>query len=184
MALFFRFQELLEDFKTDSSKKEVIEKYEKLVEPLDGKSIEDTVFFRNYLSRFKLPSIYPWYQVPEGIKDDFDWNLLARLVIGSLSSEVKLVFPHPELQELPRFGIEVEFSGTGVKRYIDELFIFQVHRLFYIYIDELMQFEILRREDLYEMLIIDEKRQKRIDLWNKERFPMLEDYFVFLSLYK
>lgn len=61
MALFFRFQELLEDFKTDSSKKEMIEKYEKLVEPLDGKSIEDTVFFRNYLSRFKLPSVYPWY---------------------------------------------------------------------------------------------------------------------------
>jgi hypothetical protein len=182
-VFWYDFQQYVESLRKDSipEKKEIVEKYEQLVEPLDGKDLKDTAFFRNYLVKFQIPADVPfWYKVPEELKEDFDWNTMARLIAGSFSCDIRIEIAFPDL---PRLSVEVENDSQFVKKYIDELWFFQIERLFEIYVEEQLSLESLRAEDDYEKEIIDRKRERKMELWQKE-YERIRMYLEYLSLEK
>jgi hypothetical protein len=79
----FNFEAFIESLRENDEKKEIVEKYEKFVETLPAK-FEDTIIYKDYLSKFDTSKID--LLLPEYIDDDFDWDLLLKLVIGSFSS--------------------------------------------------------------------------------------------------
>jgi len=58
------------------SLKEIVEKYEQLYGPIQG-DIYDQVRYTDYLSKFS----YVEYATSEELSDDFDWDLLQKLVL-------------------------------------------------------------------------------------------------------
>jgi len=83
----FNFKEFIENLKDSEEKKDIVAKYEKLVETIPEK-FEDTIIYKDYLSKFNVADLDLLY--PDYIDEDFDWNLLIRLVISSFSSSYVL----------------------------------------------------------------------------------------------
>ena len=79
----FDFKEFIDNLRDNDEKKDIVEKYEKLVEPLPEK-FEDTIIYKDYLSKFNVGDLDLLY--PEYIDEEFNWDLLIRLVISSFSS--------------------------------------------------------------------------------------------------
>ncbi len=153
----FDFQKFIQDLRNHPEKKEVIEKYEKLVWPIDG-DVEDQVWFKDYVSKFKTVK----YKVPEDIKDDFNWDLLLKLVASSFSSDGNLEFNE---DDLPDLVISVQSGDQVVVRRVSELWGLQVFRLFEIYCEEQINLEVLRHEEDKEKEIIDAQRDSRLKRW-------------------
>jgi hypothetical protein len=79
----FDFKVFIENLRENPEKKDTVEKYEKLIEPLPDK-FEDTKIYKEYLSKFDTQGVD--LVLPEFIDEDFDWDLLLKLVLGSFSS--------------------------------------------------------------------------------------------------
>ncbi len=156
--MFFDFEEFISELREHPEKKEIIEKYEKLVEPI-WNDPKDMRWYKEYVSKFETIQ----YLVPDELKDDFDWDFLMQLVAASFSSEWYLDFE--EWKDKPEFLISVTAGDTSIVKKVSELFIFQIKRLYEIYIEEQMQFEILRAEDEQEKEIIDSKRDSKLERW-------------------
>ena len=84
----FDFDQLIEELKNNENKdkKDVIEQYEKHFGPIGGQTIQDQVWYKEYVSKFQTVE----YTVPFSSKDDFDYGLLCQLAAASFSSEVAL----------------------------------------------------------------------------------------------
>jgi hypothetical protein len=83
--MLFDFIAFINELRDNNEKKETIEKYEKLVGPIEG-GVKDQVWFVEYLANFKPTK----YLVPEELQKDFDRDLLQQLVLGSFSSDYEL----------------------------------------------------------------------------------------------
>lgn len=83
--MLFDFQAFIEELREKPEKKQIVEKYEKLFGPIQGE-IKDQIRYKEYLSKF-LPMEY---KAPEELKNDFDWDLLQQLVVGSFSSDYEI----------------------------------------------------------------------------------------------
>ena len=141
MSLFneqFFWEELREH--SDPKKRNIILKYEAMFGSLNDMDIQQTRFYKNYLSKFDVPFRV---NVPEDLTDDFDWDLLMRLIAGSYSSEMTL-HVNPKWLEKPKdeilvdVYIEVKSEGQKIEKKLDELWSFQILRLYEIYIEEQM----------------------------------------------
>jgi len=80
----FNFKEFIENLKENDEKKDIVEKY---VESLPEK-FEDTIIYKDYLTKFNTSNLD--LLLPEYIDEDFDFELLVRLVIWSFSSSYVL----------------------------------------------------------------------------------------------
>ena len=98
--MLFNFQDFISTLKDNPEKKEVVAKYEKLVEKIP-EYVEDCKWYKDYVSKFATVET----QVPEDLKDEFNWNLLQQLVASSFSSEGLL--DKKEDNELPELVITV-----------------------------------------------------------------------------
>ena len=74
--LLFNFQDFISEMREKADKKEIVEKYEQLYGPIQG-DIYDQVRYTDYLSKFS----YVAYATSEELSDDFDWDLLQKLVL-------------------------------------------------------------------------------------------------------
>lgn len=83
--MLFDFQAFIEELREKPEKKQIVEKYEQLVGQIKW-DIKDQEWYTEYLVKFTPVS----YKVPEELKDDFDWDLLQQLVLGSFSSDYEL----------------------------------------------------------------------------------------------
>jgi len=96
----FDFKNFIENLKENPEKKDIVEKYSKVVEPIPDK-FEDAIIYKEYLSKFNTEWVVDNLKLPEFIDDDFDWNLLLRLIIGSFSSTYVLEYlPEEKKYEL------------------------------------------------------------------------------------
>ena len=84
-TMLFDFPAFIDELREKEDKKEIVEKYEKLFGKIQG-DIKEQVWYKNYLSQF--PSQV--YITPEDLDDDFDWDMLQKLVVGSFSSDYEL----------------------------------------------------------------------------------------------
>ena len=150
--MLFDYNEFINELRSRDEKKEIIEDFSRYYGPQDNVSIYETPFYKDYLSKFELPFKLV---VPEDLYDDFDWDLLAKLVFASFSSEYELYFEEDEQtsSEDDRrvcLLISVKRQGDYVVKELSELWSFQVLRLYEIYIEEQMQLFSLMKEDKEE----------------------------------
>jgi len=133
----------------DLKQRNIIRKYEALFGSLKDVDIRQTRFYRNYLSKFDLPFRV---NTPENLEDDFDWDLLLRLIAGSYSSEMRLVINQEWLKNqsdeiLVDVYIKVKSGNNEIEKKLDELWAFQILRLYEIYIVEQMNMLVAVYED-------------------------------------
>lgn len=124
----------------DLKKRNIIRKYEALFGSLKNVDIRQTHFYRNYLSKFNFPFRV---STPEDLEDDFDWDLLQRFIVGSYSSKMRLEINQEWLKN-PTNDIVVDIfiivtkEGRIIEKKLEELWAFQIYRLYKIYIEEQM----------------------------------------------
>lgn len=161
--MLFDFPAFIEELREKEDKKEIVEKYEKFFWKIQW-DIKDQIWYTDYLSQFKPQS----YLTPEDLEDDFDWDMLQKLVIGSFSSDY-------ELKQEGKDGnwelyIAVKSWDQSIVKTVSELWSFQILRLYEIYIEEQMNLQILMNEENEEWESEKEallsERQVRLKKWN------------------
>ncbi len=153
--MLFDFQAFVEELREKAEKKQIVEKYEQFIGPIQG-DIKDQDWYTEYLSKFSPVE----YNIPEELKDDFDRDLLQQLVIGSFSSDYEL--KKEEGKALKELYIAVKSGDQSVVKTISELRSFQILRLYEIYIEEQMNLHALQFEDENEKVAILWERESRI----------------------
>lgn len=156
----FSFNEFIENLRENPEKKDIVEKYEKLVEPIN-ENFQDTIIYKDYLSKFDLQNIDIIY--PEYVDENFDWDLLLRLVVSSFSSSYLLNIEQDS--EKMEMIINVSAWEKHIAKKLQELWGFQIARMYEIYIEEQMNLEILAHEDENEKDIVLTQRTSNLDKW-------------------
>ena len=161
--MLFDFPAFIEELREKEDKKEIVEKYEKLFWKIQW-DIKDQIWYKDYLSKFPTQS----YLTPEDLDDDFDWDILEKLVIGSFSSDY-------ELKQEGKDGdwelyIAVKSGDQSIVKTVSELWSFQILRLYEIYIEEQMNLQILMNEEdedwESEKEALISEREVRLKKWN------------------
>ncbi len=161
--MLFDFPAFINELREKEDKKEIVEKYEKYFGKIQW-DIKDQVWYTDYLSKFPTQS----YLTPEDLDDDFDWDILEKLVIGSFSSDY-------ELKQDNKDGgwelyIAVKSGDQSIVKTVSELWSFQILRLYEIYIEEQMNLQILMNEESEdgesEKEALISEREVRLKKWN------------------
>lgn len=151
--MLFNLESYLIELSDNSEKSDITTKYQKLFGSLP-KHIEDTHWYIDYVSKFKMENIN--YKVPRELTEDFDWDLLAQLALSSFSNRAYF--------ELEQGGLQLYITVTSgeqcVTKKVSELWGFQILRLFEIYTEEQMNLAILCAEDAKENAAIVSNRDK------------------------
>ena len=160
--MLFDFPAFIEELREKEDKKEIVEKYEKYFGKIQW-DIKDQIWYTDYLSKFPTQS----YLTPEDLEDDFDWDILQKLVIGSFSSDYELKQDKGEWWEL---YIAVKSWDQSIVKTVSELWSFQILRLYEIYIEEQMNLQILMNEESEdgesEKEALLSERQVRLKKWD------------------
>ena len=158
--MLFDFPAFIDELREKEDKKEIVEKYEKYFWKIQW-DIKDQIWYKDYLSQFPAQS----YLTPEDLDDDFDWDILQKLVIWSFSSDYELKQDNDSWWEL---YIAVKSWDQSIVKTVSELWSFQILRLYEIYIEEQMNLQILMNEDdeENEKEALISERQVRLKKWN------------------
>lgn len=157
--MLFNFQSFIDEMREKSDKKEIVKKYESLYGPIQW-DVEEQLWYKEYLTQF---SFVPFI-TPDELGDDFNWELLQKLVVGSFSSDYELKLD-AETGENELY-IAVKSGDQSVVKTVSELWSFQMLRLYEIYVEEQMNLQILRKEEEEEQGAIDAERGMRLKKWN------------------
>jgi len=161
--MLFDFPAFIEELREKEDKKEIVEKYEKYFGKIQW-DIKDQIWYTDYLSKFPTQS----YLTPEDLEDDFDWDILQKLVIGSFSSDYELKQDNKDNGW--ELYIAVKSWDQSIVKTVSELWSFQILRLYEIYIEEQMNLQILMSEKDEEWESEEEallsERQVRLKKWN------------------
>lgn len=165
-TFLFDFKDFVEELRNDEDKHEIINKFEQIYGNLEGKDYTDLPFYTDYLSKFVIDEeLMKRIELPEMLTEDFDYELLLRLVAGSFSSNY--AFKHLDKTESERLQIAVESNGQSIVKYLDELWSFQLIRLFEIYFEEQMNLAILMDNSKFEAEVISNERNIHLKAFEK-----------------
>ena len=158
---FKRFVRLLRK----SDKHKIVEDFEEVYGSIEGKRYEELPFYEEYVSKFKDDAaILKRLMVPEVWPTDFDYKLLCMLVAASFSSSYD--FEYDEDSDKVRLLIMVARNGKFIWMYLDELWSFQIHRLFNIYFEEQLQLATLMSNSLSNEKAIEKKRETHLMVYD------------------
>lgn len=170
----FDFSDFIEELRNNEDKKKIIEKYENAFGSLDGKDFTDLLFYTDYVSKFIVDEDFmKRVEVPDELRFCFDYELLLRLVAASFSSEYK--FDHLDETDTERLKIAVESHGQSVVKFLDDLWSFQIFRLFEIYFEEQMNLDILTKDSTEEEDAITFERNMRLKAFDRTMAHLKED---------
>lgn len=137
--LLFDFQSILANLREKYAGEE---KFNELIEGIDeNSSIEDMPFYKDYLSRFDVEKAFDDFKLVVEEKDLYsreELYLLFRLIIASFSSKYEILYDKPS--NSIDFSVTVKSGEQEITKNISELWIFQIGRLFEIYVDEQVRF--------------------------------------------
>lgn len=158
--MLFDFPAFIAELREKEDKKEIVEKYEKLFWKIEG-DIKDQIWYTDYLSQFAPQS----YITPEDLDDDFDRDLLQKLVVGSFSSDYELKQQDKDSEW--ELYIAVKSWDQSIVKTVSELRSFQILRLYEIYIEEQMNLQILMDEEQeeWDKEALIAERQIRLKRW-------------------
>lgn len=163
-TMLFDFPAFIEELREKEDKKDIVEKYEKYFWKIVW-DIKDQIRYKDYLAQFPTQS----YLTPEDLEDDFDRDILEKLVIGSFSSDYEL--KQEDKDWWRELYIAVKSWDQSIVKTVSELWSFQILRLYEIYIEEQMNLQILMNEDEsedweWEKEALISERQVRLKKWN------------------
>lgn len=134
MDYLFVFEEFILGLKRNEEKEDMIREYEKVYGSIED-CLEDNIFWKDYLSTFKIPDVLVKnLKVMESLRNDYDMDLLIRLIAASFSSSYRFHIAEDGVELLIMVSAE---SGKTSKR-LDELWGYQTQRLYEIYFEELI----------------------------------------------
>ena len=164
--MLFDFCNFIEELRNhkEAKKRHAIRCYEKYcgqILPI----INQNLFYIDYLEKFDVIE----FALPEEYKEDFDYELLLRLIAGSLASRYEFVpLGGNYINEKLEFNIIVISNDTKIIQPVSSLWDSQIKRLFEIYIEEILYLQILMARDMKENKIISEERQTKILVHNNK----------------
>ena len=158
------FQEFIKELREsgDQEKIENLRKYEEYFGPIKW-DIKDQIWYTDYLSKFTFQP----YETPEDLDDqDFDWDILQKLVIGSFSSEYD--FKKQQDDKWFELFIAVKNGDKNIVKTVSELRSHQIMRLYKIYIEEEISLQVLLHGDdnSEEKVALISEREIRLRKWN------------------
>ena len=161
--MLFDFPAFIEELREKEDKKEIVEKYEKHFWKIQW-DIKDQIWYTDYLSKFPAQP----FLTPEDLEDDFDWDILQKLVVWSFSSDYEL--KQDEEDGNWELYIAVKSWDQSIVKTVSELWSFQILRLYEIYIEEQMNLQILMNEGSEdgesEKEALISEREVRLKKWN------------------
>ena len=185
----FDYSYFIEEMKIHPNKprdKETVMKYEKLFGSQKGLTLQDQPFYKEYLSLFRIPFKV---SVPENISDDFDWDLLFRLIFGSISSSYSLDLKrewkkNPQLDPLVQLSITVKSEDKDITRVFDKLWSFQILRLFEIYVLEQLDLAILEKEEEEKDKIeaVEREKVEKLRIYRKKKLLVHREVRAYQAL--
>ncbi len=185
----FDYSYFLEEMKIHPNKprdKETVFKYEELFGSQKGLTLQDQPFYKEYLSLFRIPFKV---SVPENISDDFDWDLLFRLIFGSISSSYSLDLKrewkkNPQLDPLVQLSITVKSEDKDITRVFDKLWSFQILRLFEIYVLEQLDLAILEKEEEEKDKIeaVEREKVEKLRIYRKKKLLVHREVRAYQAL--
>ncbi len=162
----FDFNDFIEELRNDEDKQEIIEKYEDAFGSLKGKNYTDCPFYKDYISKFEIDEdLMKRIEVPDELRYSYDYELLVRLVAASFSSEYKV--EHIDETDSERLKIAVKSQGESIVKPLDELWSFQILRLFEIYFEEQMNLDIQMRNTIKVGAAIMFERNMRLKAFDR-----------------
>lgn len=138
--LLFNFEEFISEMREKEDKKEIIESYEAIYWPIQG-DIYQQEWYKNYLANFE----YVPYHTPEEMAEDFDRNLLQKLILGSMSTNYELA-NNPETN-IPDLLITISDENQSITKNLADLWSFQILRLYEIYVEDHMSTQTMFAEE-------------------------------------
>lgn len=162
MNYLFDFNCFISSLRNKPEKRSTIEEYESYYGIMPEK-IEETQFYIEYLSKFEIPDeIIEHLQLPEELVENFDWKLLCKLILSSLSSECYFTLPNEDNKV--DLIIKVRSGDSVVIKSLSELWSFQILRLYEIYVEENINLCKLKAEDERERDAISCVQDKKLSL--------------------
>ena len=138
--LLFNFEEFISEMREKEDKKEIIEAYETIYWPIQW-DIYQQEWYKNYLANFE----YVPYHTPEEMAEDFDRNLLQKLILGSMSTNYELA-NNPETN-IPDLLITISDENQSITKNLADLWSFQILRLYEIYVEDHMSTQTMFAEE-------------------------------------
>ena len=119
--------------------------------------------------------------MPDELEFDYDWELLEQLTAASFSSDYWLELSEDNTSY--QLFISVKSGGKQVVKKVEELWSFQISRLFEIYIDEHIKlFSLMGDEDECEAIHAEQKT--RIEKYRLQTAGLTDDDHFFTGLDK
>ena len=173
MSYRFDFAEYIEELRRNEVKKEIIESYEAIYGKISP-DIKAQVWYNDYVKHFIQYYADAKICVPKELEEDYDWELLFALIVASYSSDYTLEKNTQDSGKPFRLLIDVWNNDTEIEKYLDDLWSFQVFRLFEIYIEEQISSQTTIASDNEENVSFNKLRIERIDaikraIWSANR---------------
>ena len=138
--LLFNFEEFISEMREKEDKKEIIEAYEAIYWPIQW-DIYQQEWYKNYLANFE----YVPYHTPEEMAEDFDRNLLQKLILGSMSTNYELA--NNTETNIPDLLITISDENQSITKNLADLWSFQILRLYEIYVEDHMSTQTMFAEE-------------------------------------
>ena len=138
--LLFNFEEFISEMREKEDKKEIIEAYEAIYWPIQW-DIYQQEWYKNYLANFE----YVPYHTPEEMAEDFDRNLLQKLILGSMSTNYEL--SNNTETNIPDLLITISDENQSITKNLADLWSFQILRLYEIYVEDHMSTQTMFAEE-------------------------------------
>lgn len=181
----FQFDSFVREALESEKYHDSIVNYGKAYESLENTALEDTTFYKDYLSKFDISGLE--IKPPEDLEDEFDYELLVRLIVASFSSNYVLSLdetwkdnPNVSAEPLTNVSVFVKTDSGSQKRDLQELWSFQVLRLFEIYLIEQIDLAVLYAEEMEDeedetANSVSEERQLRLRRYEGRKKQLLKD---------
>lgn len=124
--------------------------------------IEETSFYKEYLSRFDIPKAIEGYELvvnPEVSATRDDYLIFIRLICASFGCDFEVLFN--EDNKTVEFLIKVESNGRSAVRSVQSLYYLQIIKLMESFLKEQVESEAKRLESPEEKAKIDVQRDAK-----------------------
>ena len=133
--------------------------------------LKELPFYKEYLRYFDLNGIR--FQLPlfSGI---FDFDLLIKLIAGSHSNNYDLVFTE---NGNIRVVINVSTEYKTIQKNLDELELPQIARMYNIYLNEFIEYELLQNDNSLEKNILLEYKKMNLSRFYTKKSKIIKTEF-------
>lgn len=181
----FQFDSFVKEALESEKYHDSIVNYGKAYESLEDTALEDTTFYKDYLSKFDISGFE--IKPPENLEDEFDYELLVRLIVSSFSSDYVLSLdeawkddPNISADPITNVSVFVKTDSGNHYKELQKLWSFQILRLFEIYLNEQIELATLyaeEKEDEDEEIAngVPEARHLRLKKYEARKKQLLKD---------